>query len=156
MNTATTLLRRVLLLELLAGLWITLRNFFRPHITIEYPRERPDLAPRFRGMPRLRRSPETGEELCVGCLLCEQICPDDCISIVVQKRPSGKGKMAKSFIIDYERCCLCGLCVDPCPTTPITAIYMSHDYELSDFSRVEFIAPKEELLNGMPLKRYEK
>ena len=156
MNTATTLLRRVLLLELLAGLWITLRNFFRPHITLEYPRERPDLAPRFRGMPRLRRNPETGEELCVGCLLCEQACPDDCISIVVQKRPSGKGKMAKSFMIDYERCCLCGLCVDPCPTTPITAIYMSHDYELSDFSRVEFIAPKEELLNGMPLKRYDK
>ncbi len=156
MNTATTLLRRVLLLELLVGLWITLRNFFRPHITLEYPKERPDLAPRFRGMPRLRRDPETGEELCVGCLLCEQACPDDCISIVVQKRPSGKGKMAKSFIIDYERCCLCGLCVDPCPTTPITAIYMSHDYELSHFSRVEFIAPKEELLNGMPLKRYEK
>jgi NADH-quinone oxidoreductase subunit I len=107
-------------------------------------------------VPRLRRDPGTGEELCIGCLLCEQICPDDCISIVVDKRPSGKGKMAKSFIIDYERCCYCGLCVDPCPTTPITAIYMSHDYELSDYSRVEFITPKETLLDGHPLKRYEK
>jgi hypothetical protein len=33
---------------------------------------------------------------------------------------------------------------------------MSHDYELSDYSRVEFIAPKEQLLNGMPVKRYKK
>ena len=64
--------------------------------------------------------------------------------------------MAKSFIIDYERCCLCGLCVDPCPTTPIKAIYMSHDYELSDYSRIEFIVPKEQLENGLPVKRYDK
>lgn len=156
MSKAGAFIGRLLLLELFSGMWITLRNFFRPHITIEYPKEKPVLAPRFRGMPRLRRDPSTGEELCVGCLLCEQICPDDCISIVVDKKPTGKGKMAKSFIIDYERCCLCGLCVDPCPTTPIKAIYMSHDYELSDYSRVEFIAPKEQLLNGMPLKRYEK
>ena len=156
MNVFSRLLRRFLLLELFAGLWITLKNFFRPHITIEYPREKPQLAPRFRGVPRLRYNPENGEELCVGCLLCEQICPDDCISIVVQPRPVGKGKMAKSFMIDYERCCFCGLCVDPCPTTPITAIYMSHDYELSDYTRVEFIAPKEQLMNGMPAKRYDR
>ena len=155
MHKFTSLLRQVFLTELLAGMWITLKNFFRPHITLEYPKETPDIAPRFRGMPRLRYHPETGEELCAGCLLCEQICPDDCISIVVEKRPTGKGKMAKSFIIDYERCCLCGLCVDPCPTTPIEAIYMSHDYELSDYSRVQFIAPKRDLLEGMPLKRYE-
>jgi NADH-quinone oxidoreductase subunit I len=156
MNRAALLIRRILLVELLSGMWITLKNLFRPHITMEYPREKPDLAPRFRGVPRLRRDPENGEELCVGCLLCEQICPDDCISIVVDKRPTGKGKMAKSFIIDYERCCYCGLCVDPCPTTPITAIYMSHDYELSDYSRVEFITAKEALLDGTPLKRYAK
>jgi len=150
------LLNKLLLGEMWGGLWITLKNFFRPHVTLEYPKEKPALAPRFRGVPRLRFNPENGEELCVGCLLCEQICPDECISIVVMKRPTGKGKMAKSFIIDYERCCFCGLCVDPCPTTPITAIYMSHDYELSDYSRVQFIAPKKELLEGMPMKRYDK
>ena len=151
-----SLVRKFLLVELFQGMWITLKNFSRPHITMEYPREVPALAPRFRGSPRLRRDPETGEELCIGCLLCEQICPDDCISIVVDKRPAGKGKMAKSFIIDYERCCFCGLCVDPCPTNPITAIYMSHDYELSDYSRVEFISGKERLYEGHPLKKYAK
>lgn len=156
MNGLAALFRRFFLVELFAGMWITIKNHFRPHITIEYPREKPDLAPRFRGVPRLRRDPETAEELCIGCLLCEQICPDDCISIVVDKRPGGKGKMAKSFIIDYERCCFCGLCVDPCPTTPITAIYMSHDYELSDYSRQEFITQRAALVDGHPIKRYEK
>ena len=156
MNAMTAFLRKIFLVEMFQGMWITIVNQFRPHITMEYPRERPDLAPRFRGVPRLRRDPETSEALCVGCLLCEQICPDDCISIVVDKRPSGKGKMAKSFIIDYERCCFCGLCVDPCPTTPITAIYMSHDYELSDYSRQQFIVPMETLLDGGKLVRYEK
>lgn len=156
MSRITKLIKRIFLIELFVGMSITFREFFKPHITIEYPKEKPDLAPRFRGVPRLRRDPGTGEELCIGCLLCEQICPDDCISIVVDKRPSGKGKMAKSFIIDYERCCFCGLCVDPCPTTPITAIYMSHDYELSDYSRVQFITRKETLLDGTELKRYEK
>jgi len=154
--SAGSLGRKFLLVELFQGLSITLKNFFRPHITMEYPREKPELAPRFRGVPRLRRDPGTTEELCIGCLLCEQICPDDCISIVVDKRPGGKGKMAKSFIIDYERCCFCGLCVDPCPTTPITAIYMSHDYELSDYSRQEFITQRATLVDGHPLKRYEK
>jgi NADH-quinone oxidoreductase chain I len=154
--SVASLVRKFFLVELFQGMSITLKNYFRPHITMEYPRERPELAPRFRGVPRLRRDPGTGEELCVGCLLCEQICPDDCISIVVDKRPGGKGKMAKSFIIDYERCCFCGLCVDPCPTTPITAIYMSHDYELSDYSRQEFITQRAMLVDGHPLKRYGK
>jgi len=156
MSAVSGLFRRFFLVELFQGMWITIKNHFRPHITLEYPRERPALAPRFRGVPRLRRDPESGEELCVGCLLCEQICPDDCISIVVDKRPGGKGKMAKSFIIDYERCCFCGLCVDPCPTTPITAIYMSHDYELSDYSRQEFITQRATLVDGHPIKRYKK
>ena len=54
-------IRTFLLLELWVGLWTTLKNQFRPHITVEYPRERVELAPRFRGMPRLRFHPENGE-----------------------------------------------------------------------------------------------
>ena len=107
--------------ELLQGMMITLKNLFRPHITLEYPKETPELFPRFRGVPRLRREPEGGEELCVGCLLCEQICPDDCISMTVDKRPSGKGKYPTSCFSEYERCCFCVLCVDPCPTKPSKA-----------------------------------
>ncbi|MEE9226845.1 MAG: NADH-quinone oxidoreductase subunit I [Acidobacteriota bacterium] len=147
-------LKKVFMVDLLIGLSVTLRNQFRPHVTEEYPRETPDLAPRFRGVPRLRRDPETGEELCIACLLCMKICPDNCFEIVPERHPDGKGKRPLSFIIDYERCCFCGLCVDPCPTKPITAIYMSHDYELAGENREEFIVRKDDLMNGKPIKGY--
>jgi formate hydrogenlyase subunit 6/NADH:ubiquinone oxidoreductase subunit I len=87
--------------------------------------------------------------------LCEQVCPDECIHIVSEKKPEGKGKRLVSFEINYERCCFCGLCVDPCPTTPLTAIYMSHDYELADYRREGFVAPLKALLDGNAPKRYE-
>lgn len=148
-------LRSMLLLELWVGLWVTLKNQFRPHITVEYPKETVELSPRFRGVPRLRFHPENGEELCIACHLCETVCPDDCIHIVSEKKPDGKGKRLVSFEINYERCCFCGLCVDPCPTKPLTAIYMSHDYEMADYKREGFIAPLKTLLDGTDPKDYK-
>ncbi|HEX9428337.1 MAG TPA: NADH-quinone oxidoreductase subunit I, partial [Candidatus Polarisedimenticolia bacterium] len=44
-------LKTVLLAELWVGLWVTLKNQFRPHITVEYPKETVELSPRFRGVP---------------------------------------------------------------------------------------------------------
>lgn len=149
-------LRTILLAELWVGLWTTLKNQFRPHVTVEYPRETVDLAPRFRGTPRLRYHPENGEELCIACHLCEVVCPCDCIHIVSEKKPEGKGKRLVSFEINLERCCFCGLCVDPCPTRPLTAIYMSHDYELADYSRTPFVAPLKTLLDGTTPHEYSK
>ena len=136
-------IKSVLLIELLIGLSVTLRNQFRPHTTVEYPRETPNLKPRFRGIPRLRKNPETGEDLCVGCLLCEKACPDDCIKVVPEKRPDGKGKQAAKFIINYERCCFCGLCVEACPTEAIT---MTHLFEMSVTDREQALYTRSELL----------
>ena len=84
--TLGNLLRKILLIELGEGMWVTLKNHFRPHITVEYPRETLEFSPRFRGVPRLRKDPRTGEELCVSCLLCEAICPTECICIVSENR----------------------------------------------------------------------
>ena len=150
------LLKMLLLLELWVGLWVTLKNQFRPHITVEYPKETVDLSPRFRGVPRLRFSPENGEELCIACHLCETVCPDNCIHIVSEKNPDGKGKRLVSFEINYERCCFCGLCVDPCPTQPLTAIYMSHDFELAHYSREGFVTPAPQLYEGHETVEYKK
>ncbi len=152
--------KRVVLWELLEGLAVTLihqfRTFIKEPFTIQYPEERLPLPPRFRGYPRLRSHPETGEELCIGCLQCEKICPDQCIKIEAEPHPSGRGKRAKSFFVDYERCCLCGLCVDPCPTTPITAIYMSHDYEYAQYDRQGFRAGMRGLYEGLEQVQYGK
>jgi NADH-quinone oxidoreductase subunit I len=154
MKKLRDLLTKFLLLELWQGMAVTLRNQFRPHITVEYPRETLEFAPRFRGVPRLRRDPETREELCIACHLCEVICPTECISIVSEKKPEGKGKQLVSFTINYERCCFCGLCVDPCPTKPITAIYMSHDYEFAGYDRDQYVADRQELVEGKPAVIY--
>jgi NADH-quinone oxidoreductase subunit I len=148
------LVRSFLLTELWVGLWTTLKNQFRPHVTVEYPKETVELSPRFRGAPRLRYHPETGEELCIACHLCEVVCPDECIHIVSEKKPEGKGKRLVSFQINLERCCFCGLCVDPCPTKPLTAIYMSHDYELAGYTREPFVEPLKTLLDGIEPKEY--
>ena len=155
----SSFLSRLLFLDLLRGLVVTLREGFNPHTTVEYPRERIDLKPRFRGVPRLRNHPEHGEDLCIGCNQCAMACPDNCITVVAEPRPEGakiKAKRAKVFVIDYERCCLCGLCVDPCPTEPITAIYMSHDFEMAHYSRERFVTPAAELYEGHETVVYEK
>ena len=42
-------LRSFLLLELGKGLFLTLKYFFKPKVTINYPYEKGSLSPRFRG-----------------------------------------------------------------------------------------------------------
>ena len=153
------LLGRIFLIDLLLGLGVTIREYFLPHTTVEYPKERLELRPRFRGVPRLRNHPEIGEDLCIACNQCALACPDNCITVVAESRPEGaklKGKRAKVFVIDYERCCLCGLCVDPCPTEPITAIYMSHDFELAHNARDRFVTREDELYTGHEVVEYKK
>ncbi|KAJ0077579.1 hypothetical protein Patl1_36404 [Pistacia atlantica] len=58
------------LTEMVRGLMLTLKYFFEPKVTINYPFEKGPLSPRFRGEHALRRYP-TGEERCIACKLCE-------------------------------------------------------------------------------------
>ena len=48
-------IRTVFLTELVSGMALTLRYFFRAKITINYPYEKGPLSPRFRGEHALRR-----------------------------------------------------------------------------------------------------
>jgi NADH-quinone oxidoreductase subunit I len=148
--------QRILPVELLMGLWVTLKHQFRPHVTQEYPKERPELRPRFRGVPRLRDHPSVDGQLCVACNLCAVACPDRCITLEPMPRRKGKGKEAKLFLIDYEKCCMCGLCVDPCPTKPITAIYMSHDFEMAKLERHKFMTEMPGLYEGHDRNEYDR
>ena len=72
--------RTMLLVELISGMALTLRYFFRPKVTINYPYEKGPLSPRFRGEHALRRY-ANGEERCIACKLCEAICPAQAITI---------------------------------------------------------------------------
>lgn len=50
------------------------------------------------------------EELCIGCKICDQVCPVECFA------PAGKHKM---IFVDPEICVGCGACVIQCPTEAI-------------------------------------
>ena len=144
--------KRFFLVELLEGMSVTLKHYvrgWREPFTVEYPEERLPLDPRFRGYPRLRMHPETGDELCNVCRQCEKICPTLCIAIEEEPHPSGKGRRPKQFTIDYERCCQCGLCAEVCGSDPISAIYMSHDYEYAQYDREQFKVAMRGLYDGV-------
>src|SRR5271165_3957054 len=70
--------RSLLLSELVGGMALTLRYFFKPKATINYPYEKGPISPRFKGEHALRRYPN-GEERCIACKLCEETCPVDAI-----------------------------------------------------------------------------
>ncbi|MEE9545846.1 MAG: NADH-quinone oxidoreductase subunit I, partial [Rhodospirillales bacterium] len=72
--------RTAFLGELLLGMALTFRYFFRTKVTINYPFEKGPLSPRFRGEHALRRYPN-GEERCIACKLCEAVCPAQAITL---------------------------------------------------------------------------
>jgi NADH-quinone oxidoreductase subunit I len=63
-----TVLRKLMFVDLIKGLRVTFRNQDpKELITEQYPLQRPEVAERFRGAPRLNNNPETNETLCISC-----------------------------------------------------------------------------------------
>ncbi len=76
------LLDRLFQIDLIKGLVVTFRaQSPKKIVTEQYPLERPMVAERYRGAPRLNNNPETGETLCIGCNLCALACPEN-LSVV--------------------------------------------------------------------------
>ena len=72
-----SLLRKVFLVDLIQGLKVTFRYQDPKEIyTEQYPMERPQVAERYRGAPRLNVNPDTNETMCIACDLCALACPD--------------------------------------------------------------------------------
>ncbi|MEK9532718.1 MAG: NADH-quinone oxidoreductase subunit I, partial [Alphaproteobacteria bacterium] len=85
MQAAMNAIRSFLLIEILQGLALTLKYFFKPKVTLNYPFEKGTLSPRFRGEHALRRY-ANGEERCIACKLCEAVCPAQAITIEAEPR----------------------------------------------------------------------
>ena len=121
----------------------TLQQMFRPPITIQYPEERREVSPRFRGRPQLVTD-ESGNAKCVACCLCATICPPQAISIEPAEGEMHE-KYPASFVIDLSRCIYCGFCQEACPKG---AIRLSQEYELAQYQRKELVYTKERLMEG--------
>ncbi|OEJ68036.1 NADH-quinone oxidoreductase subunit NuoI [Magnetovibrio blakemorei] len=137
-------MRAFLLVELLQGMFLTLRYMFRPKITLNYPYEKGPLSPRFRGEHALRRYPN-GEERCIACKLCEAICPAQAITIEAEPRDDGSRRTTR-YDIDMTKCIYCGFCEEACP---VDAIVEGPNFEYATETREELMYDKSKLLaNG--------
>src|SRR5271170_2972187 len=77
-----SLLRKVFMVDLLKGLSVTFRYQDPKEIyTEQYPLERPQVAERYRGAPRLNVNPDTNETMCIACDLCALACPENLIMV---------------------------------------------------------------------------
>lgn len=166
-NKGLTLWQRVYLPEIIKGMAITAYHFFinllflslrligirlkgKGPVTIRYPEERRELAPRLRSLHRLTRR-EDGSPRCVACMMCETICPAYCIYIVAAEHPDPDiEKYPIRFDIDLGVCVFCGYCVEACP---VDAIRMdSGILDFATYSREDMIYKLDDLLKIEPAR----
>ena len=102
-------LNGLLLREFVGAFFLSMRYFFSPKKTINYPFEKMPYSPRFRGEHALRRYPN-GEERCIACKLCEAICPAQAITIEAGPRQNDGTRRTVRYDIDMVKCIYCGLC----------------------------------------------
>lgn len=126
MNNLIKFIKSLFFLEILKGLKITGKKLSKKPITIQYPEEKTPLSTRFRGLHALRKYPN-GEERCIGCKLCEAVCPALAISIDTEER-SDKTRRTTKYEIDLFKCIYCGFCEEACPVDAIveTGIFEYH------------------------------
>jgi NADH-quinone oxidoreductase subunit I len=141
MNAIVQYFKSLLLWELILGLRLTGKHFFRRKITVQYPEEKTPQSARFRGLHALRRYPN-GEERCIACKLCEAVCPALAITIEAEPREDGTRRTTR-YDIDLFKCIFCGFCEESCP---VDSIVETRIFEYHFENRGEQIMTKDKLL----------
>lgn len=142
--TVKEIIKKILFIEIIKGLALTLRHFFSPAVTRQYPEERREPFAGSRALHALVRDEKTGDARCVGCGLCAAMCPSKCIHIYTSEGEDHR-KVVDRYEIEVLRCVFCGLCVEACP---FGAIVLTDHFEYSGYSREEFYYTKDRLLSN--------
>ena len=136
-------LKSFLLIDFIKAYLLAQKYFFQKKATINYPFEKGKLSPRFRGEHALRRYP-SGEERCIGCKLCEAVCPAQAITIETEPRDDGTRRTTR-YDIDVVKCIYCGLGEESCP---VDAIVQGPNFEFTTETRKELYYSKDKLLEN--------
>lgn len=152
-----TFLESLYLWNIAKGMGITLKHIFKKKVTIQYPEERREFSPVFRGLHVLNRD-EEGRERCTACGLCALSCPAEAITMEAAERQPGEEhlyreeKYAVRYEINMLRCIFCGFCEEACPKD---AIYLSETFAPANYQRKGFIYNKQDLLIPHPKENPE-
>jgi NADH-quinone oxidoreductase subunit I len=147
-NKDMTFMEKLYLPAIAKGMGITLKHFFRPKVTIQYPEQKREFSPVYRGRHILMRD-ENGAERCTACGLCALSCPAEAITMISAERQKGEEnlyreeKYASTYEINMLRCIFCGLCEEACPKE---AIFLTEELVSADYIREGFIFGKEKLV----------
>lgn len=141
MNKVKKLLKTIFLIEIAQGMWVTLTTMFKPAPTRQYPKVKRKPFPGSRGLHAMRRD-EDGNPACIGCGLCEAVCPSKAITVVTSEGPDHK-KLVNSYELDLFRCVFCGFCIDACP---VSAILQTPEFELACYQRKDGFYTKDRLV----------
>lgn len=136
-----SIIKSLFLVEILKGLSVTGKKMFKKSVTVQYPEEKTPQSSRFRGLHALRKYPN-GEERCIGCKLCEAVCPALAITMDTEIRSDGT-RRATRYDIDLFKCVYCGFCEEACP---VDAVVETKIFEFHFERRDERIISKSELL----------
>jgi len=140
-NKDLSLWQKTYIPEILKGMMLTMQQVFRPKFTRQYPEERWNPPPSYRGRPVL--VVDEGAERCVACGLCARVCPALAIEMQAAETEQEKERYPERFEINMLRCIFCGFCEEACPEE---AIVMSDEYELVFTKTEDAIYGKDKLL----------
>ncbi len=148
--------------DLVAGASVTIKYFFSHPVTVMYPFEKREFSSCAKGVLALIPD-KYGDDLCIGCMQCVKICPVDCLTVEMRKlskeellgrkfEEKKKKALIPTFEVDLQRCMLCSLCVEICPTD---ALEMSQTVTLIMTNREDQVLDRMRMLElGKDTQRY--
>ncbi len=123
--------------SLLVGMRTSIKVFFQPKVTEQYPENRHTTL----HIPERHRAKlfmyhdDKNQHRCVACNLCEMSCPNGTIKITSELQEDENGKKRK-VLVKYEynlgSCIFCQLCVNACPHN---AIEFNNDFESAVYEK---------------------